>query len=305
MRNEFKHHPGLTMTEILARRKAKRALGKNFRKNGKERSDDLFMKVIMLTMFIGAGVGAEKMKEAEENKKIGVARRFKNFVIFLMATSTATIKAKLGFDIKTEDSLFLTKSQGIYEALLANAGGFFIPPFLQMALLNTQNGNLATAIENMEAGVSGAEAAKKAAKKTLYATLKLALAYVNFLSANDQTDAEELITQANMVVVGAPTANKQNMSAKYGLSTGEVILGTIAGKNAAGKNIKTSYLFQYSISETGGIKIWIDLPTTTVANLTVTGMALVPTSFRVQKTIRVLRKDVIIPWSDFVTMTPR
>jgi hypothetical protein len=305
MEKELKNHPGLTMTEILARRKAKRALGRSYRKNAKEKSDDVFMKVIMLSMIIGAGVAAAKLQADEENRKLGVTRRFKNFVIFLMSGTTATIKAKLGFGIKTEDSLFLTKSQAVYAGLLANTGGFFTPAFLQMALLNTQNGDLATAIENMEAGVLGAEGAKKKAKNKVYATLKLALAYVNFLAANNQPDAVELINQAKMMVIGAPASNKQNMGAKYGLSTGEVILSTLAEKNAKGNYIKTSYLFQYSVSTVGGIMIWIDLPTTTVAHLTVIGMSLIPTSFRVQKTIRVLGKDVIIPWSAMVTMTPR
>jgi hypothetical protein len=233
----------------------------------------------------------KKRKKLSKRQREGVlrnlhsmsAKTMKNYAepiraIILMAITVKIIRAKLTLPLNTPDGRFLVKSQAIFQAFTNDVGGFFAAvPFSMLALLNTQNGALQSAMKNVELGVMGAEGAKIAAKLAVKLTLIAALDYVNGLARLDQANAVEIIRTADMQVANPPSINKQDFSVKQGTATGEIILRSLAAK-FNGKRVKASYQWQYSIDN--GVT-WISLDNTVVAKTIATGMTVdVKTLFR-------------------------
>ena len=239
-----------------------------------------------------------------ERKRI--ARMSKSFLtmdaidIILFAAYARTIKGKLGFTLRTRDGNFLSSSRAIYNALLANVGGFYTPAYSGMAALDTAIDAFQLSMDDVKNGVRGAEGAKIAAKQAVKVLLDGALAYVNNIAANNQTNAVEIVTGALMVVTTPITQDKQVIAAKQGDSTGEILLRAKAAKNSIGKYVTASYSWQFTIDN--GVT-WENMENTTVAHTVAEGMLPgIATKFRVRiKT----SKGGLSPWSDAVEIYPQ
>lgn len=217
----------------------------------------------------------------------------------MLIVSVKITRAKLGLNLNTRDGVFLLKSRSIFQAITDDAGGYFAAtPFALLALLNTQNGALATEMQNVELGVIGAEGAKIAAKLAVKLTLDAALDYVNGLARLNQANAVEIITSANMLVANAPTINKQDFAVKQGDATGEIKLISLAAK-IDGKYVKASYEWQYSINNGAA---WISLDATVVSKTVATGMEVdIKTLFRKRYTTS---KGGTTAWCNPIAITP-
>ncbi|MFI5218947.1 MAG: hypothetical protein ACHQNT_05605 [Bacteroidia bacterium] len=217
----------------------------------------------------------------------------------MLIVSVKITRAKLGLSVNTRDGVFLLKARAIWQAITDDAGGFFAAtPFALLATLNTQNGALATEMQNVELGVMGAEGAKIAAKVAVKLTLDAAVDYVNGLARLDQPNAVEIITTANMQVANAPAVKKQEFAVKQGEATGEIKLASLAAK-IEGKYVKASYEWQYSTDN--GVR-WISLDATVRAKTVSTGMEVdIKTLFRKRYTTS---KGGTTAWCTPIAITP-
>lgn len=222
----------------------------------------------------------------------------RKYTVIIMAVIMRTTKGKLGFNLNTNDGTFLFKAQGIFDALTANTGGFYTPPFANLALLATQIAAFQATINDMEMGVIGAEGAKTEAKKALKITLLGALNYVNNLAFLDQANAVEIITGANMLVINAGSINKQDFAVRQGDATGEVKLISLAAR-FNNKRVNASYDWQYS-RDNG--TTWVSLDSTVVAKTVAVGMTVdLKTLFRKRSTTV---KGGTTAWCNAIAITP-
>ena len=191
------------------------------------------------------------------------------FILALLQSSSGTlIQGKLGFKKELRDADFAVNAKAIYDALFLNIGGYYNPPFADLALLLDLINAFNVAVGNVKMRVLGAGGAKKTAKNDLYGCLKNALGYVNSVAWNRQSVAEQIITGAKLMLRANTNNRKQIMSAKYTLSVGEVLLQCLALK-VDGKYYKASYIWQ--VSNDGGVT-WNDLAITTESKFLVTGL---------------------------------
>ncbi|HWY13127.1 MAG TPA: hypothetical protein VN026_17455 [Bacteroidia bacterium] len=228
-------------------------------------------------------------------------------ILLFAAVSLSVIKAKLGMPTKQAD--YLIQSQAIHAALVLNTGGFYttlLPALL--TLLDDQNTEFSTCIKNMKLGVLGAKGAKITAKSNLKITLNTILAFINGLAAANQAQSVEIITGCKMMVVGAKSVNKEDMSATKTVTPGLAKLGSLAGKNAD-KYVKTMYDWQKAIVPPSAPTApaaslgWTDLPSTMVAKTTSAGNAAGSlVGFRKRTTIIVDGVSVTTDWSDYKTV---
>ena len=222
-------------------------------------------------------VNTKAITRRERKAMMKKVRMIKKVQFFLFAVYIKTIKAKLGISVNTRDGNFEVTARAIYNGLLANVGGFYTPPFAQMAALNTAIITFTTEKQNVKDGVAGAEAAKKAAKKAVMVLLQKALNYINELCLDDQKNANEIITGCKMIVVNGKRKDKQELTVKPGLAAGEMLLYSLALR-LDGKYIPATYYWQFSIDDG---KTWEDLANTMEAKAVATGMlAGLPTLFR-------------------------
>ena len=202
-------------------------------------------------------------------------RILKTQLILIIAT-IRIIKGKLGFGKQMSDADFLANARAVLEALNLNTGGYFLPPFLQIALLTSQIVDFDNAITNSKVHMLGSFGAKQEAKTLLYGTLEAARDYINQLARNNQSAAMEIIEGAKMQVCGTKVSNKQDFSVKQGASTGEAILTSLA-VFVDNKYYKASYDWQMSPDG----RTWTNLDSTQVAKTVVTGLTPgVPMKFR-------------------------
>ncbi len=189
-------------------------------------------------------------------------------IIALAVISVPIVKGKLGYEIGAQDGVFLFNSRAIHTALLADTGGYYLPPFSGMALLDTAINDFETAVNNVRDGVNGAEGAKMVAKRALMKMLKKALNFINDLAFDDQINAVEIITGAKMLVNKPIKQDKQDFSVKQGPGTGYVALACMAIRIGR-KYYKASYEWQFSIDNG---KTWENLPVTIKAKTIAFGM---------------------------------
>ena len=225
--------------------------------------------------------GAYTRNEKKAFNRNGVLTDYADNMIIIMLASIAikVIKGKLGFGSKTKDADFLTKSSAILSALLKDVGGYFTVPFAGLGLLEGQIKIFTGAITDAKNGGLGTSAAKDTAKTNLYGTLLSALAYINNLARLDNTNAVEIIEDAQMVVIGGKSHKKQDFAVKQGAASGQAMLRSRAVM-IDGKYQIATYYWQYSID--GGVS-WIDVPQTSKANTEIIDMKPgVPAKFRKQ-----------------------
>jgi hypothetical protein len=248
-----------------------------------------------------------KKSSLQERQMKGMVRNFSSrsvkhqrryALVILMLLIVRTIKGKLGIRLRSNDGTFLFAAKGIVVALTANTSGFYTPAFGSLALLNTQATSFETAIDNLVLGVIGAEGAKTEAKKALKITLDAALAYVNNLAFLDQPNAVEIITGANMLLVGTGSINKQDFAVRQGDATGEIKLSSLATK-FNGKRVRGAYDWQYS---TDNGLTWVSLDSTLVSKTTAIGMPVERKVLFRKRTTTV--KGGISAWSVPVSITP-
>ena len=142
--------------------------------------------------------------------------------------------------------------------------------FSKLALLDSQNQELAKAVAAIKQGGLGLEGKKNGLKKNVFNTLISALGYINDLCRDDQDNAVNIITGCTMVQVKEPTNQKQDFAVKQGKATGEIILTALAEK-VNSKYVLTTYMWQFSID---GGKSWLDLDPTLKAKTVASGMVI-------------------------------
>ena len=216
----------------------------------------------------------------------------------IVAISVRIIKGKLGFNMRTNDSTFVTKARGIFTALTNNTGSFYTPAFTGLATIDTQADALQSAINAFEQGGLGTEEAKLIAKRALKITLDAALGYVNNLAFLDQANAIQIITGADMLLVRPPFREKPDFEVKQSTATGEINLISKAIR-FDGKLVRGFYEWQYS---TDNGATWVSLDSTTIAKTTAMDMEVgVNTLFRKRTTSR---KTGVSAWCPAIAITP-
>ncbi len=217
------------------------------------------------------GILTRKERKALIKSSNRIKEERKQFFMVLVTTGSASmIQGKLGFRKNQKDADFGVNAQAIFDALTLNVSSLFAPPFTDMAALEGFIKAFNEAVKNSKMKLLDAAAQKKTAKSNLYGCLKEALAYINNLAWNSQTNAEAMITGAKMVVKGAKSTQKQDLAVVPGKSTCEALLQCIAVKIDA-KYYKATYNWQSSID--GGIT-WVALDDSQEAKLLVIGLVL-------------------------------
>ena len=187
-------------------------------------------------------------------------------------------------------------------AQTGNISGYFGTPFPGVALMNTNNGLLDTAIKANEKGDgSGSPEAVLAAMAEVKISVDLLIVFIRSMCIANQTDAAAYIAAAGMI----PKKERQkNTKPEFGIkqgATGEVVLTSLAAK-IDGKRVDAIYYWQYGLM-VAGVLTWYDLPeTVNQCQTTATGMPTGQTvSFRkATKT----KKGGLSAWSVVKTISP-
>jgi hypothetical protein len=180
-------------------------------------------------------------------------------------------------------------AQVIHNAMAANAATFPAPdPPLSVLQADIDD------LKNKEAAVKsvgvGGATRRNSSQRALSADLKRACAYVEGIAAADPEKAALIAAQAGMALWSVPARNKPGLVAKSGRVSGVLNVITTAVNGATG------YQWQHSLD---GGKTWIDMPATTKAQTTLSGLTPKTTVwFRVRALVR---KTGLTDWSQPVS----
>jgi hypothetical protein len=206
-----------------------------------------------------------------------------------MATSTKVI-AVLLLPRHVPDVIKFGKT--IVGAMTGNA---YLPtPTPTLASVTTRLAELEVAETLAESRAKGAASARNIKLRLVDSYLQGLRAYVQMMADADLDHAVAIIESAGMNVKKHAVRVKSDLTARPGKVSGQVLLDA----KAAAKG-RASYDWEYSMDQ----KAWTPLPTTLVANTTVSGLTPLTTySFR----HRVLtRKDGQSDWHQVATLVVR
>ena len=156
----------------------------------------------------------------------------------------------------------ITYAQGIVKGMTGNA--YFTTPIPALTAISTAIANLQVAETSALARTKGAVAIRNENLAVLVGLLQQLKAYIQATSDASPENGSSIIESAGVAVKKAPVHAPRVFAAKIGTVTGTAkIIAPSAGTRA-------SYEWQYS---TDGGKTWLELPPTTQAKTSVSGLA--------------------------------
>jgi hypothetical protein len=182
-----------------------------------------------------------------------------------MAQTTTTkqtphkIIVVLGLPNKVAD--FIIRATAIRDAMAANSKVYPSPP-VALATLTSHIDDLTTKEAATKTRTTGAVALRDAARKQVALDLGQLQGYVQQIVNADPANAESLAAEAGMSV------RKKSNPAKPPLAAKNPSIGTV---HLAAKAVAGAKTNDWQYSSDGG-KTWINLPSSTKANTTVTGL---------------------------------
>ena len=205
------------------------------------------------------------------------------------------VRAILGFSTTKITSCCTQSEEHLREGMSAAVQQFPSPIITMAALLG-----LIQALESAQPAVNartkGASTIRNNAAIPLVIALQQLLNYVQTLGDMSPDTSAAIIAAAGMRVRSVGQHLKAPLTLTNGQPSGTVIVRAFAALLTQGKNKRGSYNWQYSID---GEKTWLTLPSTSIANTTITGLT--PATTVAARVAVAVGKQPLSAWSAVVT----